>query len=77
MKHPKLYGKVFTTSNYRGLNDQWLEVNEFLGQMVAMKVYNPVTGEETTADFTLKEVVEYRHEKPKTIIGNLNEEDIK
>lgn len=72
----KVFAQVFTTSNYRGLNDQWLEVDKFLGSIVSVKLFNPVTGEPTTADFNLKEIKEFRHEKPKSII-KMNEEELR
>jgi hypothetical protein len=49
--------KINTTSNYRNLNGQWLEVKEVVGTRVSCLVNTEEHGIQTV-DFTLKEVTE-------------------
>lgn len=49
--------KVRTKSNYRNLNDQWLELIEVVGTRVTIKTIFAEFGT-MTVDFTLNEVVE-------------------
>lgn len=55
--------KVKTTSNYRDLNDQWLEVKEIVGTRVSCIVDTPEYGKQTV-DFKLSEVDELDFQKP-------------
>jgi len=68
MIHTKTYAKVFTSNNYRDLNDKWVEVIEFLGQIVAVKIYSQDTGKQEVADLRLTEVKEFRHDIPKEFL---------
>ena len=54
-----LKAKVNTKSNYRNLNGQWLEVREFLGNLVACIIIDE-NGQKITADFNLKEIEEIK-----------------
>jgi hypothetical protein len=49
--------KVRTKSNFRNLNDQWLELVEVVGTRVTAKISFAEFGTQTV-DFTLSEVVE-------------------
>lgn len=49
--------KVRTKSNYRNLNDQWLELVEVVGTRVTIKTIFAEFGT-MTVDFSLNEVVE-------------------
>ena len=55
----KNFAKVKTKSNYRNLNGQWLEVREFLGNLVACIIIDE-NGQKITADFNLKEIEEIK-----------------
>ena len=49
--------KVKTKSNYRNLNDRWLELKEVVGKRVTCIVELEGLGKQTI-DFTLNEVIE-------------------
>lgn len=49
--------KVKTPSNYRNLNDKWLELKEIIGTRVTCSIQFGEFGTQTV-DFNLKEVVE-------------------
>ena len=49
--------KINTTSNYRGLNGQWLELKEIVGTRVSCIVESEEFGKQTV-DFKLSEVTE-------------------
>lgn len=54
-----LKAKVNTKSNYKNLNGQWLEVKEFLGNLVACIIVDE-NGQRITADFNIKEIEEIK-----------------
>jgi hypothetical protein len=55
MKKSKLYVQVKTKSNFRNLNDIWLEVIEIFDTRVTVTAYCPEEGKFKTCDFHLKE----------------------
>lgn len=63
-----MFAKIFTRSNYLDLNDQWVEVEEFRGHIVSLKVYDEVTGSPKTVDVQLREIQEIRNERPSSMI---------
>ena len=54
-----LKAKVNTKSNYKNLNGQWLEVKEFLGNLVACIIVSE-NGQSITTDFNIKEIEEIK-----------------
>jgi hypothetical protein len=54
-----LKAKVNTKSNYKNLNGQWLEVKEFLGNLVACIIVDE-NGQRITADFNIREIEEIK-----------------
>lgn len=53
--------KVSTKSNYKNLNGQWLEVKEFLGNIVACVIFSEEEQRHITVDFSLKEIIEIKN----------------
>jgi hypothetical protein len=41
----KLEARVWTHDNLRELNDKWVEVMEFGGETLTIRLYDPVNGE--------------------------------
>ena len=52
--------KVSTKSNYKNVNGQWLEVKEFLGNMVSCVIFSEEEQRHITIGFTLKEITEIK-----------------
>lgn len=59
----KLNAKLKTKSNYRGLNEQWVEIIQFLGSIVYVKHYDQTLDTEVTFDVNLNEITEIRNKK--------------
>lgn len=64
--------KVFTASNYRGLNEQWLPVKEMAGTRVSCAVKTEFG--EQTVDFALSEILELDYSEKEAGKGYLSAE---
>ena len=51
--------KVNTKSNYKGLNGQWLNVQEISGTRISCLIFFDEFQKELIVDFNIKEVVEF------------------
>jgi len=52
---------INTKSNYRNLNGHWLTIKDFLGDIVACKVFDSELGRVITVDFNIKEIKEIKN----------------
>ena len=52
--------KVNTKSNYKNLNNTWLEVKELAGKRVSCLVFSDEFQKNITVDFCLNEVLEFK-----------------
>lgn len=62
MKKSKLYVQVKTKSNFKNLNDVWLEVIEIFDTRVTVTAYCPEVGRYNTIDFHLKECKKFQYQ---------------
>jgi len=59
-----MYGKVWTCNNYHDLNDKWVKIKEFKGNMVIIEIYDVALGKPKDADLRLSEIKEIREDVP-------------
>ena len=58
----QMYAKIKTSVKYRNIGGQWVEITQFLGSLVACKVWADDLQKHVAADFPLSSIEEIRNE---------------
>ena len=56
-----LEARVWTHDNVRELNDKWVEIMEFKGETLVIKLYDQVTGEPVGYELKLSDLKAIRY----------------